>query len=213
MTFDLDKYRKSNYYIESSNVNKTTDPASRLNIGINNNDARYQWPFNQQSSTQGSGCRKFINELRTVRDQWSSISVSGCGTGYTFYVSIYYVLKMEWRNCNRNNWQPAGEWRNFRWNLNYTLSLRGVSLPCSTIPENVYTYSGNKTSPPFQVPLVEEGLTQSGDYWIGLGSVSGNTKSSNTNLYWEVDLSGFAYQRVINDIPTNAWTNSGAPLF
>ena len=208
------KYRTSTYdVLHENSISPKYGISNRINMGVDQKDARYQWAFNQQSSTQGSGCRKFVNELTSVRDQWTFANDPSCGGLYTYRVGIYYVLKMEWRNCRKNNWQTAGEMRNIRWNLDLTISLRGVSLPCSSLPEIIYSFTGNTTSPPWRAPMIEEGHYVNYNYWINLAYASGNTKSSATNLFWELDLSGFAYQRVIDDIPTNAWTNSGYPLY
>ncbi|WP_126972922.1 hypothetical protein [Gynurincola endophyticus] len=173
-----------------------------INYPLNFLDASYQRPFTQQSSTQGTGCRKFVHEIVGIVDNWNTFSDPGCGTINSFYVRILLRIKMEWRNCNNNNYRPAGESRTVSYNLNKNIYLRNVYPPCGTL-EATIPFTGIQSSAPF---------TTTSNVDVVLGGYAGNARPIATP-YWEVSLSGTIYQYVHGDLISNEWNHVGTPFF
>lgn len=171
-----------------------------VNLGLTGLNATYQREFNQICPPAG-GCRKWVHEIVGVVDNWANFNDPGCGSISSFYVRLLLRIKMEWKNCSRSNWQPAGEARTVSYNLSKNIRLRGVYPPCSTLEANI-PFTGTQSSNAF---------TTTSNVDVVLGAYAGNSRPS--TIYWEVNLSGTIYQHVNCDDPNNAWNHVGQPFF
>jgi hypothetical protein len=170
---------------------------SKENVGegriyISGLDARHQREFTYINGTP----RKFVHEIYVYSEvgyYWQN------GQGYQ---SISYVLlnvKLEFKN-SKGKWRVAGEPRNISINL-------AMASP--------QYYSSGSLVNPTTYPSTAVNLTFNNSqdrYDIVLASGSGPTYYGYSPA-WNIDVSGTIYQYIVNDLTSNAWNNTGNPLW
>lgn len=179
-------------------LNKRTDHRiSKVTMGLNVLNAKYQREFTQVSPS--SGCRKYVNEIWTYGESYYA-NDPFCGAFNSWYTTATLYIKLEWKNCSRSTWNPAGESREISYNLTRDVKLRNVVMPCTTSEVTNLTAYGT----------ISDSQIRSSELGVLLYSWSGNSKYT---PYYEIELSGNIYQHIVGDIQSNEWNLIGYPLW
>jgi hypothetical protein len=167
----------------SSELVKTAEERAS-NIPVNGN-SNYQLQFTQMNYQPCGGNFTGVTGVRKYVHEVYSFSISYTTNGVpTHNVYLYLRLKLEYRTSN-NRWRKAGEQRAMTVNV-----------------------SGNASVFPGGIPMgfsINQSLTCANDVeaLIGFQTVYGPIN------YWILNMSGTITHRVMGDIASNTWTNSG----
>lgn len=159
---------------------------------ISSLDARHQKEFTYINGTQ----RKFVHEINI----YTEVSYYFAnGQGYQSYSIAYLNVKLEYKT-SKGKWRVAGEPRNISINL-------AMASP--------QYYSSGSLLVPIVTPSTAVNLTFNNSqdrYNIVLASGSGPTYYGYSPA-WNIDVSGTIYQYIVGDLTSNAWYNTGNPLW
>ncbi len=193
---------KAMYEIKTAPVRLNTndqDITAPASIYLSNSaDARHQYEFWQQAPA--AGWRKYVHEVAAYTD-YAYVAPNTCGQAtYWYNTGCYLYIKLEWKG--RRGWNPAGESRN----ISYNLTCSGSSA--SPRGCGIVDYLGFYTTP-------VGSTTQSSNLTLVLGTAGGYTVSSSGYypIGWTLSVEGSISQNVVGDVPSNAWTNTGYPLW
>jgi hypothetical protein len=177
--------------IALSGEQDVTNPAT---IYLSNSaDARHQFEFWQQFPA--AGWRKYVHEVAAYTDM-SYVAPNTCGQATYFYnTGCYLYIKMEWKG--RRGWNPAGESRN----ISYNLTCSGSSTSARGC--GIIDYLGFYVTP-------SGSETRNSNLTLVLGGASGYTVAG---IGWALSVEGSISQHVVGDVASNAWTNTGFPLW
>lgn len=152
---------------------------ARLYLGPNSLDARNQREFNQ---VEYGPCGTAPGPLAGRRKYVHELVDETIISSVTTYKYLYLRIKLEFRGSRR--WKPAGEQREIRIDVNGTLKLGPIDFGSYAIFD-VVNCSRDRT---YLIKAV-------------LGVPPGR--------FWNITMNGSIYQKVIGDVPTNAWNNKG----
>ncbi|WP_146616121.1 hypothetical protein [Chitinophaga dinghuensis] len=166
---------------------QTTDPNGKSDLGLTATDSRYIKEF----FLWGNVHTRFVHEVTGF------IENTNVGTWIAYSV---IRLKLEWKDCCK--WNPATSMRDISVNLTGSANLYNGT---GTLPTNGFYIMGPSVA-------INETDVSNSDYVLTLAAVEGRG-SLLSGSHWTLRLDGSIYQYAQNDYLTNAWTNTGTPLW
>lgn len=185
---------KGEYFFSTFEERDTEN--ARTTISLNGLDARHQREFSYYGNR-----RKYVHELYTYTE------TVGVSSGYTFHTELHLKIKLEWYGSSSRKWRPAGESRQMNYSINYSIRVVNINTGYTfiSIPNSGY-FTGN----------LANNVTRSSDVDLLIGSAIGTTIYPDYfgHPTWDVEISGSIYHKIVDDpSSSNAWTNSGYPLW